>query len=275
MARSMRRSGGTGESTPLIGPCPVQAVSGVWRFTREPGGLRLARSLPGHLLHLVVSGSYDLRTNERAYRIRRGDVIYYHESEAVEWRGNATRVVFYSVGFVAPSWPPLPPERRVFPSTPELRRGFERIHAASRLARDAERALQTNAALLDVLCLIDARVPRHVPGAHGDPKWWTAEQAVRERGLFRPTLEALGGLASCGRATIVRACRRTTGQSPLQRMRQIRMEEARGLLLYSGLNVSQVAEYLGYPRLHEFSREFARYYGRPPSQVHPHAPGHQ
>jgi AraC-like DNA-binding protein len=53
----------------------------------------------------------------------------------------------------------------------------------------------------------------------------------------------------------------------MRRIQTVRMEEARGLLLFSTLNVTQVAEYLGYPRLHEFSREFSQYFGAPPSRV--------
>jgi AraC-like DNA-binding protein len=49
---------------------------------------------------------------------------------------------------------------------------------------------------------------------------------------------------------------------PLQ---QITMNEARDLLTFSGLNVSATASYLDYPRINEFSREFSKYFGYPPS----------
>jgi transcriptional regulator GlxA family with amidase domain len=52
----------------------------------------------------------------------------------------------------------------------------------------------------------------------------------------------------------------------MRRLRELRLAEAQGLLRFSTLSVSQVAEYLGYPRVHEFSREFSRRMGRPPSR---------
>jgi AraC-like DNA-binding protein len=45
------------------------------------------------------------------------------------------------------------------------------------------------------------------------------------------------------------------------------MAEARGLLSYSTLNVTQTAAYLGYSRMHEFSREFSGYFGHTPQSL--------
>jgi len=33
---------------------------------------------------------------------------------------------------------------------------------------------------------------------------------------------------------------------------------------YAHLNVTQIAEYLGYTRIHEFTRDFTAFHGRPP-----------
>ncbi|MHC4915963.1 MAG: helix-turn-helix transcriptional regulator [Planctomycetota bacterium] len=262
MARSARTSSLLG----TVVASPIESVSGVWRFSREPGGTRRARSLPGHLLHLVISGSYRLRTNAREYAIRTGDVIYYHETEEVEWLGNVEPVVFYSVGFLAPEVPPLPVESRVFPSTEPIRGAFDDLYAAALTPPGVRRALGVHLALLRIVLNIDfwreiARPER--PAAGRD--WWAVESLVRERRMFRPTLGELARLTHRSRASLVRACRAATGTSPMRRIRDLRMAEARGLLRYSTLNVSQVAAYLGYPRVHEFSREFGRVAGESPS----------
>jgi AraC-like DNA-binding protein len=249
----------------------VEAVSGVWRFTREPGGHRQARSLPGHLFHLVIGGAYHLRSNGRTYRIERGDVIYYHESERVDWLGNTKRVEFYSVGFLAPAWPPLPIESRVFPGKRELEKAFERLYRASLRPHLADRTLCVYAELLGIMRLVDQRLQRSPTPPAGDTRWWNIEKALRERRTFRTTLDALCKIAHSSRASVVRACRKTTGRSPMQRLKQMRLDEARGLLLYSDLTVSQVAEYLGYPRVHEFSREFSKRFGMPPSAARTNA----
>lgn len=214
-----------------------------------------------------MSGSYHLRTNARTYQIMQGDVIYYHESEEVDWLGNTEPVEFYSVGFLAPTWPPLPPESRVFPSNRSIRKAFDRLYRGSLLPHLTDRTMSVYTELLGIMRLVDQRLKRSSSHESGDRKWLEIEQAIRERRIFRTTLDELCKIAHCSRASVVRACRRTTELSPMQRLRQIRMEEARGLLLYSNLSISQVAEYLGYPRVHEFSREFSAHFGSPPSAV--------
>jgi len=245
---------------------PIERLTGAWEFRCPPGGPHKAKSTPGHLLHLVRSGSYRLQTNSREYGIQPLDVIYYHETEEVDWLGNTAPVVFYSVGFLAPRLPPLPPERRVFASTQEIRAGFDELFAAYRLVPGMIRAVGIHVALLRLIQAIDwgpsggAGELRAAP-----PLWGMLERVIRERRMFRPTLEDLARLAHASRATVVRSCRASTRMSPMQRLRQIRMDEARGLLRYSALNMTQIADYLGYARVHEFSREFARCVGQTPT----------
>ncbi|MBN1674660.1 MAG: helix-turn-helix transcriptional regulator [Kiritimatiellae bacterium] len=247
-------------------PCPVERITGIWKFTRRQSGYSRTHSLPGHLLHLVLSGAYRMRTNGREYAIKTGDVIYYHETEEVEWLGNAKPVSFYSIGFLAPSMAPLPMETRVFHSTRRIRKAFDRVYAAS-LQPPGQSTAAAYAALLQLLLEIEPWRGRPATSSADDTPWRRCERAVRERHTFRPSVGELCVVAHRSRASLVRDCRNASGLSPMQRMRAIRMEEARGLLRFSVLSVSQIAEYLGYPRLHEFSREFSRYFGHPPSTV--------
>jgi AraC-like DNA-binding protein len=55
----------------------------------------------------------------------------------------------------------------------------------------------------------------------------------------------------------------TTGVSPLQFLKQLRMEQARRLLL-GGSNVSEAADSVGYASLSHFISEFKRYFGKSP-----------
>lgn len=246
---------------------PVAGITGVWKFTRAPGGCHRASSIPGHLLHLLVAGAYRLRTNGREYDVKTRDVIYYHETEEVEWLGNRETVAFYSVGFMAPSLEPLPPKRRVFPSNARIRSAFEDLYAASLAAHDEKRSLKLHGALLRILAELDWPAKNTTVGEAFEPSlWWEAERRVRERRCFRMTLAELAAELHCSRATVVRACREAVGTSPMRRLRDLRMAEALGLLHYSTLNISQIAEYLGYERVHEFSREFRRCCGRPPTK---------
>jgi AraC-like DNA-binding protein len=243
-------------------------VTGVWRFERPAGrGYSRCRSLPGHLIHLLVEGEYCLRINGRSHQVGKGDVIYYYEAEEVEWLGNEVDVVFHSVGFLAPSLAPPSIDRRVVPSSAAVRRAFGRLHAVSLQTDSAARTCGIMSALLAVLAEICAgeemRAERKV-GASPDNPWWRVEAALRRQRQFRMSLDEMAALANVSRASLVRCCRTATGLSPWRRLSETRMEEAKGLLVYSGLTVSQIAEYLGYPRLHEFSREFSRRFGTPP-----------
>jgi AraC-like DNA-binding protein len=254
-------------------PAPVEAVVGVWQFVREPFfRTTTARSLPGHLLHLITAGHYRLKTNGREYRVGVGDMVYYHESEDVEWHGEASRVVFYSVGFLAPELPPLPIERRVFRAAPRMRRAFTQLFETWE-AGHPRRPLAVYARLADLLDAIhQARRPSTVEAPDLASLWWRAESLVRARRLFRPTLAQLSEGVAAGRGKLIRACHKATGTTPIKRLREIRMEEARGLLQYAHLNVTQIAEYLGYSRIHEFTRDFSRFHGRPPREFRRAAP---
>jgi AraC-like DNA-binding protein len=246
---------------------PVEAISGVWMFRRAAGGYRQARSLPGHLLHLLLQGSYLLRSNAREYSVKTGDLIYYHETEKVEWLGNREDVVFYSAGFLAPTLSPLPLDSRVFPADSGMRRSFERLYEASLLLPGNGRSLRMHAKLLELLSAVPQWSAQHAPSEGETPRSWREIEAfLRERKLFRTSIDEIGRLAHMSRASVARACRAATGTSPMKRLREMRMAEARGLLRFSHLSVSQVAQYLGYPRIHEFSREFSRQFGTPPSR---------
>lgn len=55
-----------------------------------------------------------------------------------------------------------------------------------------------------------------------------------------------------------------TAMSPLQYQKTVRLQEARRLLLSESLQVSDAAFRVGYESPSQFSREYARMYGRPP-----------
>lgn len=255
---------------PTYLPAPVEAVTGVWEFVREPWLRTTARSLPGHLFHLVTQGHYQLSTNGREYEVKAGDIVYYHESEEVEWWGDESQVAFYSVGFLAPELKPLPLEQRVFPANASLNRLFAKLYQAWNGEREANRFV-IHARLADILDEVwrqrFAGILEESAAAVRKESWWQVEASLRERHQFRPSLDDLCALTRLGRSSLIRSCRKATGKAPIQRLREIRMEEARGLLLCSHLNVSQVAKYLGYPRIHEFTRDFSAFHGLPPSQL--------
>jgi AraC-like DNA-binding protein len=60
--------------------------------------------------------------------------------------------------------------------------------------------------------------------------------------------------------------RAVTAMSPLQYQKQLRLQEARRLLLAEGVEVTQAGYAVGYESASQFSREYSRLFGVPPSQ---------
>ena len=54
--------------------------------------------------------------------------------------------------------------------------------------------------------------------------------------------------------------------SPLQYQKQLRLQEARRLLLFEGMDAGGAAAQVGYDDASQFSREYKRLFGEPPSK---------
>ena len=77
-------------------------------------------------------------------------------------------------------------------------------------------------------------------------------------------IDELAAIACMSSATFHRHFKATTGMSPLQYQKELRLLAARRLMLENGSNVETVATEVGYESAPQFSREYARMFGRPP-----------
>jgi transcriptional regulator GlxA family with amidase domain len=77
-------------------------------------------------------------------------------------------------------------------------------------------------------------------------------------------VDELAAIAGMSSATFHRQFKATTAMSPLQYQNELRLLEARRLMLTSGSNVETAATQVGYESASQFSREYARMFGRPP-----------
>jgi AraC-like DNA-binding protein len=57
-----------------------------------------------------------------------------------------------------------------------------------------------------------------------------------------------------------------TALTPIQYQKQLRLQEARRLLLTDGVNAATVGHHVGYESPSQFNREYARMFGRPPGR---------
>lgn len=79
-------------------------------------------------------------------------------------------------------------------------------------------------------------------------------------------IERLAAAAGMSRSGFHQHFRAITSLTPLQFQKQLRLIEARRLIVSSGKAISQVAFAVGYESTSQFSREYTRMYGQPPTQ---------
>lgn len=77
-------------------------------------------------------------------------------------------------------------------------------------------------------------------------------------------IEELADAAKMGISTFHRVFKDVTAMSPIQFQKQIRLQEARRLLLSESADAADVAFRVGYESASQFSREYARMFGSPP-----------
>ena len=96
--------------------------------------------------------------------------------------------------------------------------------------------------------------------------WWQVETDLR-KDLRRPVnLRTMSESVNRSRATITRSCQFAVGMSPMKRLKQMRLSMARGLVQMSRLTISDIAERVGYVRVHELSRDYHKQFGVTPTE---------
>ena len=103
-------------------------------------------------------------------------------------------------------------------------------------------------------------------GSIEDSMWGQIETLIKTERNFRVKSAELSSRFGLSPSSLYRLCIKSTGKSPEKRIKEIRMNEALNMLKYTGMNISEIAAYLNYSRIHEFSREFFRYMGKPPTE---------
>lgn len=76
----------------------------------------------------------------------------------------------------------------------------------------------------------------------------------------------LAELAGMSETSLHRHFKAATSMSPLQFQKQVRLQQARNLLLAEGRDVAGVGFAVGYDSPSQFSREYSRQFGRPPGR---------
>jgi len=88
---------------------------------------------------------------------------------------------------------------------------------------------------------------------------------IRDHYTSRLRIEALCQASGMSRASLHRHFLSMTGLSPIQYQKQLRLQEARQLLLAGTHRASEVAFVVGYESASQFSREYLRQFGASPA----------
>jgi AraC-like DNA-binding protein len=89
---------------------------------------------------------------------------------------------------------------------------------------------------------------------------------VREHYAEAVEVEKLAALTAMSVSAFHRHFKAVTAMSPIQFQKSIRLLQARQLLISQSGNASSVAYSVGYESASQFTREYARFFGRPPAR---------
>lgn len=80
-------------------------------------------------------------------------------------------------------------------------------------------------------------------------------------------VEQLAESVNMSPSTFHRAFKDVTAHSPIQYLKKVRLNKARGMLVEEGLRAGDAARMVGYESVSQFTREFKRYFGVSPRQL--------
>lgn len=103
-------------------------------------------------------------------------------------------------------------------------------------------------------------------GSHHSMPIVNAIQNLRERFCETVSIAELADIARLGRSAFHRRFKQLTSLTPLQYQKQLRLMEARRLMLSEGTKVETAAFEVGYESPSQFSREYSRMFGVPPKR---------
>lgn len=247
----------------------VERVVLVDHIVRKQRGLsQTTGSLPGHLVQLTICGRAHHESAGRVFDVEPGLVAWFHQDEEIRVQVTETPWSFLTVNFLGSHLPAPPFDARVRHASPDTPRLFQELLESwrDRAAPTLIRHIRVMARLLDLLADV---LPSETTPFSVDPMaqvWWEVEAKARGRLHERLELADLCRIGGRSARTLYRACHRAAGMAPMKRIKKIRLSMARGLVLYSSINISEVAYRVGYERVQELSRDYRLHVGRTPME---------
>lgn len=247
------------------------------------------QNMSGTVMALVAQGAKRLALGDRVYEYYPGQYLVASVDLPVTGRFLDASAEHPALGFGLVLDPMAVAELLLQAESDGVRRGYG-PPPSSMLVSDARPAMLD--AVLRLLRLLDS--PRDIavlaPLIKREILWWLIEgeqgNAVRQLGLADSHLshvsravrwirehyaasfkvEDVAGFVGMSVSAFYRNFQAVTAMSPIQFQKQIRLHEARLLLATHPNDVTGVGYKVGYDSASQFSREYRRYFGTPPSQ---------
>ncbi|WP_327368622.1 AraC family transcriptional regulator [Streptomyces sp. NBC_01217] len=250
-----------------------------------------ATSTTGTVLALIAQGAKSLALGDRIYEYRAGQYLVASVDLPVTGQFTEASPAEPALGFGLVLRPSVIAELLLDPAAGDFRRVGRGVAAPSGIAvSDASDELID--AAVRMLRLLDRPrdLPVLAPMVEREILWllMTGEQdaTVRQLGLADSSLSCVGhavrwirdhyadtirvdDLAQTARmspSAFHRSFRAVTAMSPIQFQKQIRLQEARLLLIADPGDVAGTAYAVGYESPSQFSREYRRQFGTPPGK---------
>ncbi len=240
-------------------------------YGRHPIPLRLHH---GWTCMVVLSGQPVFLAADRRHATRRGSVMLAGPDVPYGWEDQRSATSTHLVWI----WkdPPGLPER-LTPRTCWLRFAesdllteIEDVHRRTRheIQRTDDFSPRAIGALKTLLDTALARCDRgsRTSGARDHQRLQLAEQWMRRHLDIRSPAAALADYLGVSAMGLHRLFRQAAGRSPGRAFLELKMREAERLLRRPGTSVKEAALELGYRHPGDFTRAYAKYHGRPPSQ---------
>jgi AraC-like DNA-binding protein len=234
---------------------------------RLPSGAVLA-SARGPLWALVLAGAVRLETTSGVEPLRTGDAILLDVGAA--YRLTAAEEAELAVADLRLVVPPSPvPTPLIVRDFAQRHYGVAALVRTCPLAGECEPSIFSTSygglvgASMIAAWLDDESSTQAEPGP-SDPAVATVLAAVADRPGDPWTVERMALLVHLSRSALGDRFRRELGRSPVQMLRAIRLQRARGLLADRSQAVEQIGRAVGYGSPAAFSRAFSAFYGMAP-----------
>lgn len=241
----------------------------------EPGWVWRKRERPfeNYDLFYVWDGEGTVTVNDSEIQVRRGSCLLFRPGDRLGAVQDASKPLTLTYIHFNVSRPPaLVPERaRLLADPHELETMLAR-YVRLRLAPAFGTEEETRLLLKQMMILLlrhDLASPGEREGMSQTVHTAILEVAnyIREHPAERFTVDRLAARTGLSPKYFSRMFTAITGESVQAFTVRTRLERAEYLLRYSGMNVSEVADALGYRDVFFFSRQFRKHTGRNPSSL--------